>query len=420
MDDATATTKRKAQQTSSFFRQSGWLMFANMTAGGLMWAIHFLSKRLPEAEYGEFGALLMMILMVPLLPLQMVFARQTTQALATGQRAELARMIRRSALALVLVWVAVVIVLSVFSRPLIHNWDLSNPFGYWITLLGLLFAILLPVIWGLLQGKQDFFGLGISMIINGAGRCIAAAAIVFLLTGSAAGIMTGITIGCAVAVAHGIYMTRDLWQGEGLPFHREELLRQVIPLALGFGACQVLFTADTMLVKAWFPPSDTAFYVAAGTLARALMWLVLPLAAVMFPKIVQSRARSEQTDLMRVALIGTGVLAVGGGFLLWLLSPWVVRLVYTPTYVDPTTALIPWYAAAIVPLAMGNVLVNNLLARGDYRVVPWLLALAVGFITALKLAHASLIQVLQVLTGCNVLFLLLCVGFTWIWKKKQP
>ena len=69
-------------------------MFANIAAGAFMWAIHFLSRRIPVSEYGAMGALLAVTLVVPMLPLQMVFAQQTAKALATGQQARLARMIR--------------------------------------------------------------------------------------------------------------------------------------------------------------------------------------------------------------------------------------------------------------------------------------------------------------------------------------
>jgi O-antigen/teichoic acid export membrane protein len=417
MPQTTAPPDASTTAKASFFKQGGWLMIANIMAGALMWAVHFLAKKIPPSEYGSLGALLSVILVVPMLPLQMVFAQQTARALASNQRAQLARMIRRSGLALFLVWLGVALVLALLHKDLIHQWQLANPIGLWVTIATLLGAILLPMLWGMHQGKQDFTGLGCSMITSGAARFAAAAAIVVLLGGYAAGIMAGVAIGYVVAIAYSAYATRDLWLGQGEAFNRKELLRQIIPLALGFGSCQVLFTADTMFVKAWFTGEETAYYVAAGTLARALMWLVLPLAAVMFPKIVHSTAKAQKVDLLGITLLGTGVLAVCGALGLWLLGPYVVRLVYTPAYVDPATQLLPWYAGAIVPLAMANVLVNNLLAKGDYRPVPLLVLLATGFIVALNLAHDTLVQVLQVLATCNILFLLLCIGFTWVWKR---
>ena len=147
---------------------------------------------------------------------------------------------------------------------------------------------------------------------------------------------------------------------------------------LGFGAFQFLFTADTIFVKAYFAGEVTDAYGGAGTLSRALMWLVGPLAAVMFPRIVHSAARAEKSDLMRAVLLGTFVLAATGAIGLWLVGPFVVKLIYPARYATQAIALLPWYAWAMVPLALANVLLNNLLARGAFRVVPGLIVLALG------------------------------------------
>ena len=68
---------------AAFFRQSGWLMIANIGSGAMMWAVHFLAKKTTAAEYGAFGVMLAVAMCVPNLPLQMVFAQQTARALAT-------------------------------------------------------------------------------------------------------------------------------------------------------------------------------------------------------------------------------------------------------------------------------------------------------------------------------------------------
>lgn len=392
-------------------------MFANIAMGGLMWAVHFLSKRIPESEYGVLITLLSLTMVVPILPLQMVFAQQTAKALACGTQRQLVRMIRMSVLALVLVWMVWAGIMALFQQELIETWQITNPAAFWMALVALLGALLLPMFWGLHQGRQDFFSLGNSMILSAAGRFGGALLIVVLIAGHAAGIMSAVALGFTVAIAFSAYRTRDLWMGQGEPFNKSELLKQVVPLMLGFGAFQLMFTADTMFVRAWFP-DETHAYGAAGTLSRALMWLVLPLAAVMFPKIVQSSARSQKTDLLAVTLLGTGVLAACGALGLWLVGPYVVPIVYPSSYVALATSLMPWYAGAMVPLALGNVLINNLLAKGDYRLVPLLVLLAIGFVITLKFNHASLVQVLQVLAIFNTLFLGVSIFFTWVWKPN--
>jgi len=68
-----------AAHRASFFRQSGWLMFATIAGGLFMTAMHFLSKAraLPEAEYAQFGVFLAVTMFIPSMPLQMVLAQQT-------------------------------------------------------------------------------------------------------------------------------------------------------------------------------------------------------------------------------------------------------------------------------------------------------------------------------------------------------
>ncbi|MBN2506955.1 MAG: hypothetical protein JXQ71_09695 [Verrucomicrobia bacterium] len=398
----------------SFFRQSAWMMVATVAQGVFMWAVHFFSKRIPPSEYGALVTLLVLSSLVPALPLQMVFAQQTAAALARGQRAQLARMLRVSGLGLLGLWAVLAAGMLCFESALVARWQLSNPAALWMVMLTWLGALWAPMVLGVMQGKQDFLWLGWAMIFNGVGRWGGAAVMVLGLHGHAAGIMVAVALGYGLTLALGIWQTRDIWRGPGAPFDVRAVLAQVVPLMLGVGAYQFLFTAETMFVKAWFSEDQAAFYGAAGTLSRGLIWLVMPLAAVMFPKIVHSAVRSEKTDVMVLTLAGTALLAAAGAVGLCLVGPWVVRLVYTPAYVETATALLPWYAGAMVPLSLSLVLVNNLLARSQFRVVPWLAGLALAYPVALHQFHGSLVTVLQTMAAfCTVLFVI-CAWFTWV------
>ena len=422
MIPAEATTEAPAAAApghrSTFFRQSGWLMIAGIGGGILMWLVHFLAQKIPNAEYGMFGVYLSIAMCIPIMPMQMGLAHQTAQALATGRRRELSGLIRWVGLGTLVLWIVAAVAFYFLTPRLQVLWKLPNPVGLWVTFIVVLFSLWAPMLAGVLQGKQDFLWMGWCQILNGVGRLCVAALVVFLLAGGAAGMMVGALFGYLVATGISVWQTRELWTVKPLPFEWRDLLREMGPAMLGFAAFQFLFTADTMFVKSYFSGEETAFYFSAGTLSRALMWLVGPLAAVMFPRIVQSAARSEKTDLMNVVLLGTAVLSVSGAIGLSVLGPWVVRFVYGSSFVSVASSVLPWYAGAMVPLALGNVLLNNLLARSNFKVVLPVCLLAIGYGIALTQFHDSLVTVLKVLGAFNLGLLAICGWYTW--RAKHP
>ena len=409
-----------AKHRTAFFRQSGWLMIANVAGGVFMWAVHFLSKWMPAKEYGVFGAFLAVAMCVPMMPLLMALTHQTALALATGRRGELAGMIRAVWLGTSGLWVVVAILTWVGQGEIMRRWEVTNPACIWISLMVVLLVLWAPLFQGILQGQQNFFWLGWSMMLNGVGRFGVAALAVTVFGAYATGMLAGVLAGSVLAVGIGAWQTRSLWQAAPLPFDWRSLLREVFPQMLGFGAFQCLFSADTMFVKGYFPGDEVGFYISAGVLSRALMWLVGPLATVMFPRIVHSTARAEKSDLMGLVLIGTTILAVVGAVCLSILGPWIVRFVYKESYVGVATAVLPWYAAAMVPLAIANVLLNNLLARSTFKVVFPLCVLAGAYAIGLTQFHSSLVSVLKTLLASNVALLALCSWYTWGPQGSKP
>jgi len=411
-----AARATKAAHRATFFRQSGWMMLATIIGGMLMWSVHLLSRAIPASEYGTLITLFAVVNLIPTMPLQMVFTQQTAQALATGREAQLAGLLRWTGVAMLAVWALGALVVEGLRGTIASDWHLANPAALPVLLAVVLLSLAWPVFAGMLQGCQNFLWLGWCSIFSGAGRIGAAVLIVFAWQGQATGIMVAVAAGLLLACATGAWQTRPLWGAPAGSFDHGILFRQVLPLMLGFGATQFLFCADTAFVNAYFGAERTAPYGAAGTLSRALLWLVLPLAGVLFPKIVHSHATAEKNHLLGVSLLITGALA-GLGFVgLWLAGPWLV-LIFPAGYRSDILAVLPWYAAAMIPLALGNLLVNDLLARSRFRVVPALMMIGVGYGLAISRWHTSPTMVLQLLGGFNLLLLAVCAWFAWRDKK---
>jgi O-antigen/teichoic acid export membrane protein len=395
-------------------------MIANIGGGALMWAVHFLNKRLETGQYGDFGVFLAVLMLLPNIPLQMVLTQQTAKAIATNTVHELSGVIRMFLLGTGLVWLIGSIVTLYFQKDILDHWKMSDhPAGLWVTIVIVLIALWTPIFWGMLQGQQNFLWLGWSMLANSFGRISVATIAVVILGAGAAGMMAGVLMGFVFALVLAAWQTRSLWLTSAQPFDWRSLMHQVLPLLIAFIGFQILFTGDTIVVKNYFSDKDADFYVSAGTLSRALLWLVLPLASVMFPRLVHSAATSEKSNLMGMVLLGTAILSIVGALGLALVGPLVVRFVYTPAFVKVASSLLPWYAAAMVPLALANVLLNQLLARpiGQTLLASVVFIAAVAYIWALTQFHDSLVTVLKVMGASNLALLAICAAF---FLRKKP
>ena len=402
------------------------MMMSSIIAGFMSLGVHFLNKVIPQGEYSNFGVLVMVVACLPTMPLQMVFAQQTATAIAENRERQLAGMIRWTWLWTSVIWVVVVVLATIFQKQIVSGWQLSSAAPLYATIFAILVSLWLPLFAGVMQGRQDFFWYGWATIAGGVLRLAAGAVAVIVFHLGAAGMLWGATIGVGLASLIVIGRTRDFWMwGQpSEPFDSGALSKQIIPLILAFGVCQFLFTTDTMYAQVHFTADSMKRYVAAGTLSRALLWLVLPISSVMFPKIVHASAKKEKNNLLAIVIAGTAVLAVIGAAGLCIVGPIVVRIVFKPEDVADTVALLPWYAGAMIPLALANVLVNDLMARGRFKAVPFMLVIGVAYAFTLPymLRHypGRMTVVLQTLGVFTTLLFIVCAWFTWGAKGAKP
>jgi O-antigen/teichoic acid export membrane protein len=259
-------------------------------------------------------------------------------------------------------------------------------------------------------------------VAGGLGRFVGIFVLVYLLGYGITGAIVAVLFGVALSLALSIWQTRDVWTGPSEKVAlREWLLARAVPLTVGIGTTTLIMNADMILVRILFEEDKTGLYSAAGVLGRALVYFVGPMAQVMFPKVVQSAARAERTNVVAQAVGATALLGIGGA-LVCTIVPWLpLRVIYPPEYlaIEP---LVPWFAWCVLPLTLSNVLINNLLARGRYAVVPWLVIVALAYAAALFMlsnriditAELSAFKtIVRVLGTFGLLVLAVCCWFTW-------
>lgn len=379
----------------AFFRQSGWLVIATVLGGMFMSAVHVVvSKPLKTSEYAVFNALLRVFLLMgfPAGGLQVMFAQQAAAALSGEERKRLSQTTRAVLRATFLIWLLMGAAVFFWRDTILAMLKIANPAALWVTVVLGLASLWVPVFKGILQGSQNFSGLGTVLILDGFGRFTATALIVHW-GGQAAGAMSGALIGQLVSLSLAVWLMRRLLTGAGAPFEWAPWLSQVIPLTFGVGVVLFMCSADVVYVQTTFSKEESPFYAPAAMIGLAMISFTTPLAAVMFPKIVHSIARTEKTDALKHALVSTALLGIAAAVACTLLPDLPLRIIYfrSPRFWS-SAPLIPWFAWCLLPLIVGNVLVNGLLARRRFQIVPWLIAIAVGYGVVLLSMQSRLVE----------------------------
>lgn len=395
---APASAPDPRQERLSFFRQGGWMLLANAIAGLCFTLVHTPAGRIAsvsKSEYATFGALLdaLPLLILPAGGLQAVFAQLAASAVDEPRRARLRATVRRVLSVFAAGWLAAILGIWVGQRQVLELFHIADPWALGLTLGVAFVGMLFPVFAGLLQGTQNFLWLGTASILSGAGRLLGVTLTVVALGGLAAGAMGGVLLGSSCALALAVWVSRSVWMGPAATVRDWSWLGSWLVLTLGTAAGSIMLSADTQLVQSAFSDDEKAFYVAAGRVGRGLVYLTMPLALVLFPRVARSAATGQPTGALKLALgatLGTGVAAA----LACTLFPELpIRCLYigNPVFL-PAAELVPLFCWSMLPLAAAYTLVNNLLARKRFVAVPWLLAVAVGYSFTLTSMREGIVQ----------------------------
>jgi O-antigen/teichoic acid export membrane protein len=213
-----------AESRKAFFKQSGWMVIATTAGGVFMTAVHSVAAKMPTEEYTVFFVLLrcLIVLGIPTAGLQTVFAQQAAAVVTESEKQKLRRT-TRSVLASLFVGWAVLCCATFFEQnAIIGVLKMKNSRALWVTMFVVLTSLVLPVFRGILQGEQNFLGMGWVAIFDGVGRFLAIALIVLVLHGEAAGAMGGAVLGQIAALSFSLWWTRDLLTGIASSFHWRE------------------------------------------------------------------------------------------------------------------------------------------------------------------------------------------------------
>lgn len=422
----------QTEAKSSFFRQSGWMIIATMLMGGCMMLVHSVTAppNMSATEYEAFAALLklQLLITIPASALQTIFVQKSSAALTTGENHQLNNATRAFTSGIFLIWGMLFLVVLLKQIGIITLFKVTDPLALYFNVGLVLSQLWLSVARGVLQGKQNFFGLGWTLILDGFIRITSLVAIVKLLHGQSAGAMLAAVLGQVSALIFGFYWIRETLLGPSAPYPWKDWLRQLLPLIGGTGGIIFLSSFDVPFVQATFAAGQTKLYQAGQNIGFALFQFTAPLAVVMFPKVAQSVAKAEKSDVLRLTLISTAVMGGICALAATLLPQLPLRMLYFRSEEMWAAApLVPHFAWCMLFLTLANVVVGGLLARKEYAFVPWLVLLSLGYVYAMMRLHPWLPQldsfeayriIINTMTAFNFSAFIISIWFAW--GRKEP
>ncbi len=429
------TTNPPAKETSgtsssgrlSFFRQSGWMVIATVAGGMFMTVVHTVAAHKMESnEYSAFYSLLRFFvwLGIPAAGLQNVFAQQTAAALTAEKVHALAGTTRTILRLMFILWLVIAAFIVIAHRDILAVLKISNPAALWFAIVVGLTTFWVPILKGILQGKHHFAGFGWMQIIDGVLRFSVVAVLLIFFGGQAASGMAACVFSQLATLSLGFWLTKDIWTGEGTKIKWGPWLSRVIPLTFGLGAVLFMTATDALFVQKTFSSESRQFYMGANLTGFAIMMFVSPIAMVMFPRVVRSKAKSETTDAMMLTFLLTAAVGIMAALACTVMPTLPLRIIYAGSPKMLAAApLVPWFAFALLPLTLSNVLITNLLAHERYKVVPFAVAIAVGYLVTLFALSDRLLQmpeqmqafsmVVKLLGLFSLALMVVCAWFTW-------
>jgi O-antigen/teichoic acid export membrane protein len=369
----------------------------------------FMLRFLPPIDYGHFNTLmaLFMIISVPASTVQTTVTKFVSSFQVQNRYDWVRELLQHLLFSMSIVAFSIFFLVALGSSFI--SFFLQIPSRGLIILLGtaLLFAMVIPVPWGGLQGLQKFGSLTFNLIINGALKF--ALGIFFILLGfEVLGAMGAIAISYCVTIFLSLFMLRmslpkvksitpreRTFEGPN-PSYVSEVYRYFLPVGMALLCFTVLTNIDLILVKHFFTPVEAGYYSVAQMVGKIILFLPIPVVMVMFPKLssLEGQERKALSTLAQSLTIAVSLCVVGA--LLGLLFPPLILRILSGKLYPECIPLVRFFSINMTFFSLTYLLLHYHLSTRRKRFLYILILFTLIQIGLIGLFHKTLTQVLFV------------------------
>ena len=363
-------------------------------------------------EYGTLNALTILSFyfcqFTP--PFQPALAKYCTGYLSRGRPGAARYLIRRSSLDLGIFSLLVIVVFTVWARPLALLQRIAQP-DYMI-LVGILIAvnIMISAPQAFLQAAQLFTSYSVINALSAFLKLVVGATLLWLGLRVTAGVWGFITTPLVV-VAAGYWITYRYFHHRQVVVLPEDrvpmapIYKYYLPTGLVLVAFTFLTNADVTLVKKFFSPQQAGYYSVAQMVGKIILFLPWAVSIVVFPKAASASVKNEDSlHYLKKGLYLTALLTGIGTLICGFFPATVLRLLTGKA--DPAAVrLVFLFALAMSLYALLWLVVYYNLSVHSTRFIKYLVGAAIIQTGLICLYHPTLRIILLIISACAAITL---------------
>ncbi len=371
-------------------------------------------RKLTVSDYGAFNSLLsiFVILAFPLTSLSTMVTKYVSSYSHTGQKERAFAFVSVLIRHMLFFGILVLLVYVFFGYPLKHYLHLNSVIPVYLIAGMLLFTIILTVALGTLQGLEQFLWLSSSNIFGG----VLKLGISFLLIRAGWGLggaLGGFLIAQVAAIAITLLPLKSMFipRSANTDIDFREKYMFVLPAMITVGCISILTNMDVILVKHFFGPVEAGNYSMAQMVGKIALFIPGAIYLVVLPHAAGLHAQQKDSrDILKKALLYTTILCVIF-FIVYNLFPGIILKVLCGNFNSDIIILGRLFGCAMAFFSLSIVLVFYQLSVSRFNFIPGFLIMSLLQVFLILFFHATLIQVLFIITANSIITFLLNLKF---------
>lgn len=391
-------------------------------AGGINYLFHLLMGRmLGPADYGVLASLISLayLLSIPTATLNLVLVKFVSNFKGKNNFASIASLFKISSKK-ILPWALSLLLIFLLFSPLVVSFLHLPSFLPFVFVLLLFFvSVFITINRAFLQGLARFSYFSLSSILENLLKLLVAVVLVwwgFKVNGA----LFAFLVGSILAYFFTFIPLRFIFSKKEKQtlLNRKEFIYFALPVFFSTLAFTSLYTTDVVLVRHFFPGSESGFYAALSVLGKIIFFVTSPIVSVAFPLISERYVKGARyRHLLWFSFLIMGTLSFLATLMYFLFPQLMIKILYGTAFLS----ISPYLGCFGIFLSLYGLcflMTNFFLSIGKTKIVSLPLIASLSQITLICFFHQDLWQIIFISISLLALLLIGLLLYYWGNNKK--